>query len=346
MGEYKNIFELVKYLKDTTPSSSPFLKCEPDDYYWVDARDSLPEELEWVNCGRDFSQAKLFPAVFSGGLYRGQTDVYSPCWPRAYRRFPLVKRPRELSVKHRISFLASQIKTLWFISLLQKHPAVYHARRLKIQMNPIAIAQHYGMTTPYLDLTQSIEVAAFFASCECRDNTWKPRSIGKGVIYRFGQMSNAELIGLVTLPRPGEQKAWVVHLRIGVDFEKLPNVEKFMFNHTRKGSLHYLKMFESGKTLFLEDPAADLAVSIINSRIIPKNFVVQTLLRFGCLPDKLEKTLKIFQSRLAYYCNLEIKNKVSINFSKEQLRKLRVYWSKHKRDYLYTGRVHLVRDMK
>jgi hypothetical protein len=342
MVDYKDIFELVKYFHDIASPPPPFLRNEPDGYAWVDVRNSLPEELEWVNCGRDFSPGKLFPLILSGGLYRGQTEIYSPCYPKIYRNFPLVKRPRELSTKYRTKFLASQVKTLWFISLLQEHPAVHHARRLKIQINPIAIAQHYGMFTHYLDLTQSIEVAAFFACCEYKDKAWQPRSTGKGVIYHFGPMSNAELIGLVTFPRPGEQKAWSVPLCFGADFDKIPHVEKFSFNHTLEGSKYFLEMFDSGKVIFLEDLAANLADSIINSKIVPKDFVIQALLRFGCLPNKIEKTLEIFKNRLDRYCNLEVKNNVAIHFTKSQIKKIKLYLSKHKDNF--KGKVIPVRD--
>jgi hypothetical protein len=346
MTVYNNIFELIKHLQDSASPPPPFVKNEPNGYHWVDASNHLPEELEWVNCGRDFSPVgQLMPSIFSGGLYRGQTEVYSPCCPRIYRGFPLVKRPRKLSAKYRTRFIAFQIKTMWFISLLREHPAVHHARRLGIRINPVAIAHHYGIPTDYLDFTQSIEVAAFFACCESKNKIWVPKSSGQGVIYRLNSIPSAtELVGLVTLPRPGEQKAWVVPMRLGADFGKAPQAEVFLFNHTPKGSKYYLGMFDYGKILFPEDPASDLADSIMGSNEIPENFVIEALLRFGCFPNKIKKTLAIYKKRLRYYYGLQVKKKVPISFTKEQLKKLRNYWSDHKRDLLYRGKVIPVRD--
>jgi len=350
MTVYKDISELVGHLQKSAQLPHVFpMKNEPDSYLWVDARNSLPEELEWVNCGRDFSPGKLIPSNFSGGLYRGQAEICSPCCPRIYRGFPLVGRPRNLSSKYRTKFLAAQIKTMWFISLLQEHPAIHHARRLKIQIDPVAVAQHYGMSTDYLDLTQSIEVAAFFACCsECKDKIWKPKSTGQGVIYRLSPAISlekrrlmAKLIGLVTFPRPGEQQAWAIPVRMGFDFGKVPQVEAFLFNHTIEGSMHYLKMFDFGRALFVEDPAADLANSVINSNEIPENFLVDVLLRFGCFSDKLGETLKIFKKRLKYYCNIEVKKKVAISFTNEQIKKIRFYLTKRKDDF--RGKAHPVR---
>lgn len=347
MSDYKNIFQLVKYLQTATPVH-PFLTDDPEGYAWVDSRDSLSEDLEWVNCGRDFPPTQLFPTIISPYLYRGQTEIHIPCYPKIYRGFPLAKRPRELSVKYRTKFLASQIKTLWFISLLQKHPAVHYARKLGIHMDPIAIAQHYGIVTNYLDLTQSIKVAAFFACCEYKDNVWQPKTTGKGVMYRFRPsaslevLKNIKLVGQVTFPRPGKQKAWCFPLCLGVDFEKMPHIEKFSFSQTLEGSAHYLEMFDLGKALFLEDPAAELANSVLNSKKVPKNFVIQALLRFGCLPNKIDKALKTFKYSLNRYCGLEVKNKGSIAFTKNQIRKIRLYLSEHKEDF--KGKAIPVRD--
>lgn len=329
MKEYKSIFELVRNLQNLVSSKPNFLETLKGEYYWADDSDSLSPDLEWVNCGKDFPSGKLILMDIFTGLFRGQTDVYSPCYSKAYRNFPLVRRPRELLEEYRVKFLASQAKTLWYIFLLQKHPAVNRARSLNIKMSPGVIAQHYGMSTPYIDLTQSIEIASFFACCEYRDNEWQPKSTGKGVMYLFDPISDAGLIGLVTFSRPVLQKAWFLLLPFGVDFEKLSQVKKFVFNHTLEGSRHYLKMFNSGKDLFPEDPAEDVARDIIDSHSIPKDFVVEALLKFGCMQENIEKTLLIFKDNLNKYCNLAIKNSVPIDFTDGQIKRAEVCLAKH-----------------
>jgi len=106
-----------------------------------------------------------------------------------------------------------------------------------------------------------------------------------------------------------------------------------LFNHTREGSEHYLKMFDFGKALFSEDPAADLADSVLNSSEVPEDFVIEVLLRFGCFPNKLKRTLGIYKKRLKLHCNLEVKKKVSISFTADEIRKIRSYLTKHKDDF-------------
>ena len=336
MREYKNIFELVKDFHDLasrTENPLDILKIRQGEYYWADDRDSLPPDLEWVNCGKDFPSAKLLLMESSADLFRGQTDVYSPCYSKAYRGLPLVKRPRELSEEFRVKFLASQAKTLWYVFLLQKHPAISYARARGIIMNPLAIAQHYGMPTPYIDLTQSIEIASFFACCEYRDNAWQPKLKGKGVVYSFGPMSASNPIGLVTFSRPVLQKAWFIFLPFGIDFEKLSHVEKFVFNHTPEGSRHYLQLFNSGNDLFPEDPAEDIAKEIINSCSIPKNFIVEALLRFGCISENVEKTFPIFRDNLSKYCDLAVEDSVPVDFTDDQIKSAESFLAKHAKKF-------------
>jgi hypothetical protein len=332
MTVYRNIFQLVAYFKNIisrTQDSLKILNFKQSEYYWVDDSDSLPVDLEWANCGKDFPSGRLMLMDACPGLFRGQIDVYSPCYSKAYRGFPSAKRPRELPEEFRVKFLASQAKTLWYLFLLKKHPSMHRAKTLNIKTNPFAIAQHYGMTTSYLDLTESIEIASFFACCECKDNVWCPKSTGKGVIYFLNSLSVPRPIGLVTFSRPVSQKAWFVFLPLGVDFEELPQVKKFVFNHTPEGSRYYLRMFNSGNDLFPEDPAADIAKDIANSDSIPKDFIVETLLRFGCVPENVEKTLPAFKNNLNKYCNLAIKDSVPIDFTDNQIKIAEVCLVKH-----------------
>ena len=41
----------------------------------------------------------------------------------------------------------------------------------EIYLNNTAIAQHYELKTPYLDLTSNFDVASFFATCSYNENT-------------------------------------------------------------------------------------------------------------------------------------------------------------------------------
>jgi len=347
---YYSVCDLVEKLRNDTPPSP--LQGDPDGYSWIDYRDFLPESYEWINCGIDQPGGRLLPGIYTPYLYRGQTERHSPCYPNAYRGFGEADRPRKLSEKLRTKYLASLIKCHWYASLLQKHPAIFYARKMGIQLNFLALAQHYELPTHYIDLTQSIEVAAFFACCYPINNKWIPKKTGEGIIYRFcfARLPEAwkmiELVGLTTLPRPGEQKAWVAPMNLGGDFEKVPYVEKFIFMHDIKSSRYILNMFKDGSTLFPEDPAANIAKAIYVSKKVPTNSVVRILLQSGCNQDGLEKTFNEIQKRLLRYCGLKVQDSVNIDFSKKQLNMLDNYWKEREKDFLKKCGVHAVKIFK
>lgn len=41
-------------------------------------------------------------------------------------------------------------------------------------VNHLALAQHYGIKTPLLDLTSNFRTALFFACCKYQDGQWRP----------------------------------------------------------------------------------------------------------------------------------------------------------------------------
>jgi hypothetical protein len=105
-------------------------------------------------------------------------------------------------------------------------------------MDEVAVAQHYGLPTGYIDLTQSFEVASFFACCEYDRETksWNPAGEAEGVVYVLDQRELPRCgiikpINLQVFPRPSEQWAWTCELTLGDDFDKLPFVKKFLFKH-------------------------------------------------------------------------------------------------------------------
>ncbi|MDD5584757.1 MAG: hypothetical protein PHV55_06860, partial [Candidatus Omnitrophica bacterium] len=96
--------------------------------------------------------------------------------------------------------------------------------------------------------------------------------------------------------------------------------------------------------LFPEDPAEDIAKDIVASGSIPKDFVVDALLRFGCIPENLEKTLSIFKDNLNKYCNLAVRDNVPIEFTDEHIKRAGDALAKHaKRFNDFKGWVRLVR---
>jgi hypothetical protein len=171
----------------------------------------------------------------------------------------------------------------WFGRELMHHPIAHHAAGQELDLNEIALAQHYGIPTGYLDLTDDFRVGAFFATCRETKNGWEPVDAGVGVIYRVHLLKLEDAfhryipLGPQPLPRPTEQCAWVTELPFRHAFEGWPCVEILPFHHDRRIGEHFLEMYAGGKLLFPRDPLADVAAEILACGEIPIDLVEAVL---------------------------------------------------------------------
>jgi len=146
----------------------------------------------------------------------------------------------------------------------------------KVHMNETAVAQHYGLPTGYIDLSQSFDVASLFACCKYdkEQGTWTPATSGEGVIYvvdvRMIPLGHGpKPICLQPFPRPSEQWGWVHEVTLGDDFDNLPYVKKFIFRHEANSSRKILENFHNGADLFPPDPMAVIADKIMEAQGVP-----------------------------------------------------------------------------
>ena len=204
----------------------------------------------------------------------------------------LVNTLQELRETELASVVLNLIRTAWFNENLRKTAAMRWMSREKIAFDETAVAQHYGLPTGYIDLSQSLDVSTFFACCryDSGTRTWQPVGSGEGVIYvvdvRNPNCGNVKPVCLQAFPRPSEQWAWVHETTMGQDFDMLPHVRKFVFRHDLAASQRVLKRFRGGADLFPQDSLSDVANTINASRSVPKpiaDAVVRDLIndRFG-----------------------------------------------------------------
>lgn len=305
------------------------------------------EIYEWVQYG-DPDGGRLMPALnsrfFSPFLFRGQTKRHIPCLPSTYRN----------EKESPDTILLYKIKGSEFETSLNLHPSIKFSRNLGLHINSKALTQHYGIPTDQLDLTQNPRIAAFFATCIQNTNfEWIPVEDGIGVIYKldYPQLginpkyqeirSNTEMIGMQTLPRPGEQKAWSIKLRLNSDFETLP-VRILLFKQNFHQSITVLKEFDNGNKLFPPDVAFDLAQDILNSKSLPKSIVTKVLLNEGFKENELDKKLQNIKD----HCNIDIQDRLPITLSDTQIKVARENLLKVRERFLGKIRVRLVRDIK
>lgn len=226
-----------------------------------------------------YSEGKTWGAIpFAvSNLFRGQTTRHFPLLPSIARGLQSVDIDQwwRSPLSDQAKLLLRLAQSWWFSQELKRHPIAKHAAGQHLDLDEIGLAQHYGLSTGYLDLTDDIDVAAFFATCRQSPNGWEPVEQGIGVIYWVTLKTLENPFGMYTplgpqlLPRPTEQCAWVAELPLCHSFEGWPNVKMMQFHHDRRVGEHYLNIFDGGKKLFPKDPLADVAAEILGCREIP-----------------------------------------------------------------------------
>lgn len=201
---------------------------------------------------------------FSMIQYRGQNEDFGVC---------KTTLDRCKSVEEQFLNIC---RTIAFEELLETHPFVMLSSSILIYDNPLSInltgmAQHYGLHTDYLDITNNFDVACFFATCKYENGKYYPiGNIQKaGVIYKINELfmttpyfkSDVEIdyLGWQPLPRPEQQRANILKVSKDTNLDTVNGVQKYYFKHSISQSRKIWKMFDEGKTLFPDDSAADLA---------------------------------------------------------------------------------------
>ena len=239
---------------------------------------SLPGQLRWelVDTNPPSDRVLIHPSNPSPFLFRGESKQYSKCYPTVFRDVTTAARTfRELPEITQAIVALNLIRTQWFSENLKQTPARRWMSSQKIVFDDVAMAQHYGLPTSYIDLSQSFEVASFFACCEydCVNRVWRPVEDGKGTIYvvdiRHPACGTVKPIDLEAFPRPNEQWAWVYEVGMR-DFGMLPDVRKFTFEHNAVASQKILDRFRGGADLFPSDSLSKLADTIKLSNSIPR----------------------------------------------------------------------------
>ena len=229
----------------------------------------------------------MFPAIA-----RGLASTNGELWER-----PAVDQAR---------IVLRLAQSWWFARELDHHPVTSHAASQRVRLDRIALAQHYGIPTGYIDLTDDFDVAAFFATCRETPEGWVPVEDGIGVVYRIelqdltSPFGGYKPLGPQPLPRPTEQCAWVAELPITHSFDGWPGVMIMQFHHRRAVGEHFRDKFGKGTALFPRDPLAEVAAEIIGCREIPTALVEKALKSFAADPNGIRsQQLPAVQQELA-----------------------------------------------
>lgn len=234
---------------------------------------------KWSYATTSENEGALLSTTNPRYLYRGQTKRYEPCFPALFRHLKTSARflwevPRGDATK----IVAHIARTFWYYSELEKHPIFRWAKEKRLHLPLAELAQHYGIATPLLDLSESIEVALFFATHQFRDGAFTPCVSGTGVLYRVNRSTMPKeysrrftSVAIQPFLRPFRQWAWTCELLMGECLEACPGLERLEFEHSEMLANRIRAMAEADGPLFPPDELAEIAVVINASRTLPRS---------------------------------------------------------------------------
>lgn len=213
--------------------------------------------------------------------YRGECKYHESVKPSLMRSKEIEK-----------DSLIATLQTCEMILLLNTHPIIRFIQENGVQFGdyaciklPVvyeALAQHYGIKTNLLDITNDKWTAAFFACCKYRNGHYSafivdnntPENERYGVIYMldYGDKLFCEQIteriapvGMQYFNRPGRQSGLVIDMSGVCDLNNMPDVQRIFFRHDNKCSQLIYSLSQKSKLFMPEDGFGNLVDKIIQS---------------------------------------------------------------------------------
>lgn len=233
-------------------------------------------------------------------LYRGQSAIYHPCKPSLYR-----------GTWTKEQLFERQIQLNDFKSILHANPQIKDLEDNDLFVNYEALAQHYGIATNMMDMTNSPLVAAFFATTGYDPivDRYYPilHTVSKGVIYfsptgslmNFSNRNRIWPIGQEALRRPGEQRAFAMTMDEQSDF----NMLAFPFWHDPHSSLKVWDMTHGGQLLFPYDPMAEKVRVMKKYKIYSLDGLNKAYESDKDFADSLDKARQIMEGKGCSFVN-------------------------------------------
>lgn len=230
-------------------------------------------------------------------VFRGQTEFYDKCLPTLYR---------EETITDDEIFL-ERLRCCEFELYLKQYPQVHAFEQNRFNIDFLGLSQHYGLKTDVIDLTNSLDVALFFAMCKMSSDgkSFLPQQEDKnyiGYIYAVGVLDiacrpNEKVslfdgklcaIGLQPFYRPGNQRGFSLHLEKGESLTGL----LYSFSYTKQDSENIYEYFNKGNQLWYEDDISVAARAIKHTKRFSYNALNLALKRYYKYPRKEQMLMK------------------------------------------------------
>lgn len=224
--------------------------------------------------------------------FRGQNRYYNQCYPSLFRYDG--EKLEEETVR-------SYFQTAEMILVMKTHPVIRFLETTGITNDKLGnlplvvmydgLAQHYGINTCYMDFTNDIWTAIFFATTQFEGKDCHPRLVNEaedirerfGVIYRLNydprigfEDSTKEgimPIGLQYFNRPGRQFGFVRKMSDVRDLHQVPRLERIFFRHDNEVAKLLFSLSQFGKKYMPEDSLVGIVERICADDI----FSIQTI---------------------------------------------------------------------
>lgn len=204
----------------------------------------------------------ILPQQLSHYYFRGQNREYGD-WHSSISRTPNIDDNFDTETRK----FYRELQLDEFGLLIEKLPRVREWNKRGLMVNYEAIAQHYGLYTTMLDITNNFDVAIFFACCKYDRNSNKYRPLQSndilqsddqyGVIYRTETFLNCIKSGIPITPigyqpfmRPQNQCGYIMCLSDDYNKSDFGFESKMKFKQSTEYSKKIFDEFDGGEKLF------------------------------------------------------------------------------------------------
>jgi len=204
--------------------------------------------------------------------YRGERCLYGNSKPTIHRNVPEGKQEQLLH------YFIANMRIVAFNEFIKQLDLVKNWKWSVILFE--ALAQHYGIATDFLDITNDLEVALFFACCKFENGKWRvlnkndfvDEKSKHGVLFKVSSDtfygSNRLLpIGFQPLMRCHRQHAYILSMDSHEDLYFDKQFAAYIFEHDEDFCNEIFELSEMGKRIFpnYESMLLTEAISNINN---------------------------------------------------------------------------------
>lgn len=279
------------------------------------------ENIFYITRDDEKQKMRLMPGSPSLGKYfRGQREYYSTCSASIHRGL------------NDNDVLVERLRLCEFSILLSTHPVVKDYINAGFHVDVEGLAQHYGIATSILDLTNNKWTAAFFActnylngAYHLLDNSFEKKM---GVLYLVEEhpsesSTGIHVIGAQPLDRPTRQNAFGIRLDAHQTFNTIPGLRIVPFRHDEEADQIIYDMFYRSKRLFPDDMFVEVVEQLQQEQTI--SFDAAAL----CHETYYQQLTKKEFSLLFSKTGMTIAPSCNVTLPREQLQKECEHWWKY-----------------